>query len=309
MEQEQIDIVSIISVQNTLQEILKIFKQHEDRPELILAGMEALFNIADVEEIADILIENNIIAIAYSAISRYDYNVDLLLMTVRVLVVLSNQGKGLSVMCGSSGERLIVLILIMQGTCAPSVEGEISSKDKKKSAKLVVQILKLLCNCFSLESNRMAMKAINGVSTILDIMQANIEDMDAIGYCIATLSRLCSSPDLCIIVAEKACHQLIQLAATYIESTIVVSRVFELLGQMALVPVNMKAIVQHGGVKLLLDTMTAFSDNEELMISAIATLDNIIIVDEEYSNYVIEKGKIMHRNNKSFYNQLYLFPA
>jgi hypothetical protein len=286
MSTEGISISAIVNAEKTISYIVKAIKDNENSPELIQAGMEALFNIADSPDVADLIIDYGIIRIAFSALSRYDYNLKLLITTIRLLVVISNHGKALDQLCGASGERLIVLIQLMQATCVPVGE----QTTNNKGASLVTQILKLLCNCFSLESNRIAMKNINGVTTILDIMQTYIENMETLSYCIAALSRLCPTPELSELVAEKACHQLIQLATLYIENTNVVSRVFELMGQLALVPANMKAIVQHGGVQLLIDTMKVFPENEELMISAISTLDNVIIVDEEYSNYVIEKG-------------------
>ena len=83
------------------------------------------------------------------------------------------------------------------------------------------------------------------------------------------------------------------MITTFIEDTAIVADVFALVGQLAFIKNNLKSIVQYGGVKILLDIMTVFGDEELLMVSAVRTLDNIISADEEYANIVIDKGKAM----------------
>ena len=101
---------------------------------------------------------------------------------------------------------------------------------------------------------------------------------------------LCISLNAPQIIAEKGCRQFMDMVATFIESPQVVAAVFALLGQLAFIKSNLKSIVQYGGIKILLDTMTVFGDEEALMISAVRTLDNIVSADEEYALIVIEKG-------------------
>jgi hypothetical protein len=110
---------------------------------------------------------------------------------------------------------------------------------------------------------------------------------------IAGLQRLLaySMCSCCVqVIAEKGCRLFMDMVATFIEDSEVVANLFALLGQLAFIKSNLKSIVQYGGIKMLLDTMLVFGDDELLMISAVRTLDNIVSADEEFANIVIEKG-------------------
>ena len=65
--------------------------------------------------------------------------------------------------------------------------------------------------------------------------------------------------------------------------------IFELLGQLAFVPANNRALVSAGGIKVLLNTMETFDDDPELIIKTITTLDNLVSADMEYAAVVLER--------------------
>src|SRR3546814_7804692 len=52
----------------------------------------------------------------------------------------------------------------------------------------------------------------------------------------------------------------------------------------------LQAMVQHGGIKVLLETMSVFEDDAILMVKTISTLDNVVSADEEYAMIVMERG-------------------
>mmetsp|Transcript_4951 Transcript_4951/g.15520 ORF Transcript_4951/g.15520 Transcript_4951/m.15520 type:complete len:927 (+) Transcript_4951:946-3726(+) len=98
--------------------------------------------------------------------------------------------------------------------------------------------------------------------------------------------------DLARRIAEDGMPCLMRLATRYLqqqrERKGVLSLMFELLRQLAFSPQNLRAIVGAGGVKVLLETIQEERKAPELLVKALATIDNLVSADLEYALVVQE---------------------
>jgi len=267
--------IEILIHEGAVDFMVSVVKQHDDKPEIISTGVDAIYNAVDAES-APYIVRTGIIDCSFSALSRFDDDVSLTASVFQMLIVITSFGVGQVEVCGESGDRLVLLLQIM--------EANISNEEQ------VASVLQILLNAFSVKENRELLDNNGGVNTVFTVLAMYSENEAIVTLCISIMSVLSTSDALSQTIAERGCHKLMELVTTFIENTAVVARIFSLLGQLAFIKSNLKNIVQYGGVRIILDTMQVFGDDEELMISAIKTLDNVVSADVEYANIVIEKG-------------------
>ena len=82
---------------------------------------------------------------------------------------------------------------------------------------------------------------------------------------------------------------VMRATAAFVDDAEVLKLIFELLGQLAFVPANNRALVAAGGIKVLLTTLETFDDDPDLIIKTITTLDNLVSADVEYASVVLER--------------------
>ena len=146
-----------------------------------------------------------------------------------------------------------------------------------------------LSNALVSESNRDAVEQCGGVQTLLQTMDLYNHNPDLVKFIIAALNRLCTNDDVSMVVAEQGMHVFMKAVQANLEDTALLSLIFELFGQLAFVKDNIKLIVQHGGIKIFLQMMEVFGDDEELMCQTLNTLDNVVSADEEYAAIMVDK--------------------
>lgn len=277
----------IVAEEGGLDFILDCLKRHEDKPVLISTAMDALYNIVDENTVAEIGNKSEILEFSFNILSRYDYNRELILSVLQFLTIVSSFNIGLEIFSsggsssssgGALSDKLSVLLDML--------ETHLGDVDILKG------LLLYLFNVFAYKENREILASTGGASIIFTIISMHSESKEIISAAMNVLSRLSTNDVLSEMIAERGCRQLMELVTTFIDDSEVVALIFSLLGQLAFIKDNLKSIVQYGGIRILLDTMEICGDDETLMISAVRTLDNIIIADEEYANIVIEKGNV-----------------
>jgi hypothetical protein len=278
----------IVLEEGGVQFILACLKHHEDKPIIISTAMDAIYNIVDENTVCD-LIKTGILESAFIILQRYDYHREVIISVLQLLTIISSFNVGLeifssdstsgegSVSSGGGGNKLSLLLDMLE-THLGDVE-------------ILKGLLQYLYNVFAFKENREVVASSGGgLNIIFTIVSMYPDNQEIITASVNVLSRLSTNDTLSELIAERGCRQLMELIPTFIDDSEVVALVFSLLGQLAFIKSNLKSIVQYGGIRILLDTMEVCGDDETLLISAIRTLDNIIIADEEYANIVIEKG-------------------
>mmetsp|Transcript_28279 Transcript_28279/g.91177 ORF Transcript_28279/g.91177 Transcript_28279/m.91177 type:complete len:314 (+) Transcript_28279:2522-3463(+) len=91
-------------------------------------------------------------------------------------------------------------------------------------------------------------------------------------------------------IAEDGMPAIMRTTARFLnnddEGDETVSLIFELLGQLAFLPTNLRALVGAGGVSVLLDSL----QKTALVVKALTTIDSLVSADLEYATLVSEKS-------------------
>lgn len=277
-EEDYLSPAELFVDQGGLNFISLCIKSHEDKPSIISAAMDAMYNVVDENTVSDIG-KSDIIEYSYNTLARYDYNREIIQSILQLLTNIASYNIGLDIFSNGNTNRLSVLFDML--------ESHIGDTDILKA------LLEYLYHIFIAKENRELLANNGGINILFTIMSMYSEDREVISVIVRVLSRLSTLDSLSEVIAERGCRQLMELITTFIDDSDVVASIFSLLGQLAFIKTNLKSIVQYGGIRILLDTMEVSGEEEALMISAIRTLDNIIIADEEYANIVIEKGNFI----------------
>ncbi|GMI17199.1 hypothetical protein TrLO_g6315 [Triparma laevis f. longispina] len=244
-----------------------------DSEGIVEAAMEALFNLGNDVEAAVDLAEMGVMELTMAAIQKFDYAGDLLSWAIKFLSVFTYAEITLERFATLNGGE--ILLKVMQSR----MDDEQFLQDSSLT----------LSNALVNEANRDSVQHANGVQVLLQTMDLYNSNPNLVKYVIAALNRLCTKDEVSIEVAKLGMHVFMKGVHANLENTELLSLIFELFGQLAFVKENIKLIVQHGGIKIFLQMMDVFGDQEELMVQTLNTLDNIVSADEEFAAIMIER--------------------
>jgi hypothetical protein len=246
---------------------------HPDSVGIVEAAMEALFNLGNDIEAAVDLAQLGVMELTMKSIQKFDYEPDLLSWAIKFLSVFTYAEVTLDRFADLNGCE--VLLKVMQNR----IEDEQFLHDSSLT----------LSNALVSERNREAVEKCSGVPILLQTMDLYNHNPDLVKFIISALNRLCTNDDVSLVVAEQGMHVFMKAVQANLEDTTLLSLIFELFGQLAFVKANIKLIVQHGGIKIFLQMMEVFGDDEELMCQTLNTLDNVVSADEEYAAIMVER--------------------
>jgi hypothetical protein len=244
-----------------------------DSEGIVEAAMEALFNLGNDVEAAVDLAEMGVMEITMAAIQKFDYAGDLLSWAIKFLSVFTYAEVTLERFARLNGGEILLKVM----------QSRMDDEQFLQDASLT------LSNALVNEDNRDTVQHANGVQVLLQTMDLYNSNPSLVKYVIAALNRLCTKDEVSTEVAKLGMHVFMKSVHANLENTELLSLIFELFGQLAFVKENIKLIVQHGGIKIFLQMMDVFGDQEELMVETLNTLDNIVSADEEFAAIMIER--------------------
>jgi hypothetical protein len=171
----------IVLAEGGVAAMLSCIQRHEDQPLLISTALDALYNVIDENTCLDIL-KLDVINFSFNTLSRYDYDRDIGNSTVQLLTAISSLQLGLMEICGESGDRLSLLLEM--------VEAQLADEE------LLVSILQLLMNVFCAKETREMMGQAGGVSYIFTALSMHEDKRNVVEICIGILSRLSTQDSL-----------------------------------------------------------------------------------------------------------------
>ena len=245
-----------------------------DSEVIVEAAMEALFNLGNDVDAAVDLADMGVMELTMNAIQKFDYAGDLLSWAIKFLSVFTYAEITLERFAKLHGGEILLKVM----------QSRMDDEQFLQDASLT------LSNALVNEDNRNSVQLNNGVQVLLQTMDLYNSNAALVKYVIAALNRLCTKDDVSVEVAKLGMHVFMKGVHANLENdTGVLSLIFELFGQLAFVKENIKLLVQHGGIKIFLQMMDVFGDNDELMVQTLNTLDNIVSADEEYAAIMIER--------------------
>ena len=107
-----------------------------------------------------------------------------------------------------------------------------------------------MANFCTSDEGRLQLHQSNGISILLQILEAYHDHPEVLKLVIVCLTRLAVSDTVSVCIAEEGMFQVMQSVSVHVDDTAVLVLLFELLGQLAFVKGNLKTIVQYGGIRV-----------------------------------------------------------
>jgi hypothetical protein len=289
-EDVEASVFTIIAEEGGAHGVIDSMRANLQNASLLVAGMDALGNIANDPESCEGIVKDGAIQLIVDIMQSHDWNEELIERTVRLLSILTESESGLE--AATEQNCMQVLLLAM--------------KDHAKHGDFLQHAGLAMVNMSNSEDNREVIRLQGGVDTVLGIMESGAgtagEDSIRFMNCATDiLTRLSVDDELSSEIATKGMHVLAKVARANFDQTELLEVTFQLVAQLAFIAENLLAIVQHGGVELIFDAIEKHIGEERLMVRSIEVLDHISMAeDAEYAAIVAEaKGKeyieeIMH---------------
>ncbi|KAJ8608985.1 hypothetical protein CTAYLR_008975 [Chrysophaeum taylorii] len=254
--------------------VLDSHQSAQDAP-LMTACFDALYNVGNDERAARKITDQGLCEVVLSCLEMYgDLDRELLRQCVKLVSVLTYNDF--------SVERLTE---ISAATSLLDAALAAHSNDEE----VVVDSVLSLSNLVTVRQTARVFLDKTYLKDVLELLDVYDKNAEVVKFVVVTLVRLATDDELSQKIAEDGMPYVMRTTAAFVEDAEVLSLVFELLGQLAYVKSNLRALVGAGGIKVLLSTLETFDDDPELVVKAIATLDNLVSADVEYATVVVER--------------------
>jgi len=277
IEDEDMDseVTGYIVSEGGIAALSEAMKRHDDKVDVLQAGMEALYNLGNDQEAAEVLVAIGVVEMTLSIIRRYDYESELVRQSMKFLSVITYSHVAVARLADIGGVPAML----------QAIESRIDDEE------FLVDAMLTMSNMFYDDRNRTELsQQPNGLATIVQLLELFFINKQLIRFTVTALKRLSAHDETSVAIAESGMHIFMFLVGEHVDDTEVLSMMFDLFSHLTFVVDNLKIIVQHGGVKVILETMTVLQDDAELIAKALHTLDNLVSADMEFATIIIEKG-------------------
>ena len=204
---------------------------------------------------------------------RYDFNLGLLQQCVKLVSVLTYNEFSI--------ERLTTI-----GTAVALLDALAAHQNDEE---FVVDSMLSISNLVTVQANQEAFTDRARLKTTFELLAAYDDNADVVKFVLITLVRLAADDEMSKMIAEDGMGQVMHATEAFVDDAEVLKLIFELLGQLAFVGANNRALVSAGGIKVLLHTMETFDHDPDLIVKTITTLDNLVSAELEYASIILEK--------------------
>lgn len=211
-----------------LEQLVACLKFHHTNSSVLISGMEALYNIGNDDNAADLLVNLNVLEMTLLIMQTYDYEKSLVRHCMRFLSVLTYAEVSLARFNSLTG--VAIMIQVMRG--------------RGDQEDLLLDALAVLTNVFILEENRRAFLEAGGLTVLFQFVELFTGHSEITKAILNCLCRSAQDDILSTRIAEDGMHLFMTMVAMHLDDTAILSQVFELLGHLAFVKSNLKIIVQ-----------------------------------------------------------------
>ena len=297
-------ISTILFLEGGAEAIVNTMRAHDFNSALLRSGMDALGNIAnDIETTVKMAEALGLVQLVLGIMKSNDWDVELIGHAVPLLATITCARLRARVLradappppatCAHAPPALrryaaptIQLIVELDGipVLLAAMDAHSRSHELLASAQLA------LTNLAVDERVRMVFKNMNGVKTLLRLMEKNITVKEYVNEVMATLTRFCGDDELSSQIAEEGMAIIVRATIDSADDPEFLTSAFRLVGHLAFVPTNLRVIVQYNGIGVVLQAMSAHPSHRALMVRSIQTVDNIAMASREYAHMVIQEG-------------------
>lgn len=268
-------IPSIILREAGCAQCISALKTWRTAPLMLIVALRTLATIASDSEVAETMCERqSLLTIVLDVAALYAVDSEVLAAVFQLF----------SAVTKSKAAGLLLVQLDAIALLFSSMEQHRRDPDMLRFAQLTLTHLSVI------NEGRDVMLAMDGISSLLALIEECTTYRTYVIEAMATLLNLCGNDALSRKIAESGMHIIISLMDQYEEDTDFLSGAFRLLGHLAFLESNLAIIVQHNGVPCIIRAITLHPDSRNLMVRAIQTIDNIAMKNREYAGIVVEEG-------------------
>ncbi|GBG30413.1 Vacuolar protein 8 [Hondaea fermentalgiana] len=270
---EQTSVYDIILVEGGAKRILETIA-HSEEASLMMSGLEALSNLSSSPVVVDKLVNMGIVPVVFEAMSKYDWDEDLVEKAMRLVAILTYSSDAIKVIEESDGVQVILAAM----------------EAHEDQAEFLANGAAALKNLAAVESLREEIGKLGGVPTILSLWEKNMRSLTFLQEATTLFIRLSRSEKISEEITTKGMNLILEALEVYKDDVSFLVPAFTLIGHLAFAPANLTPIIQYGGVTVLIDSILEHPESKALVIRGIQSLDNLASTSAEHSKIVIEAG-------------------
>ena len=256
-------------------QVIGNLKRFRNIPRLVLDTLGCLNNISNDAEVAEKMCKKQgLLREVLEVMKMYDLDTEVLTAAAQLLGTLSFS-RGCTALFVEAGVVQLLLGHMEAQTDAPT---------------LLAGMQQCISNLMVLAEGRDAIRTLNAVPVLMGLLESCSRYVEYAREAFRTVTRLCADPDLSVLIASSSMHILMAAMTVHEEDAKFLDVAFKTLSAVAFEPSNLRAIVQHDGIKRIIMAITMHPDSAPLMKSAIQSLDNIAMASTDNASIVIDEG-------------------
>jgi len=255
--------------------IMKYLEEHMQNSAVLKSALNAMANICNDVEVTDQVAEHQRVnPLVVEVFKQHDWDEEIIATACPLVAALTY-----SEICVAALLELDIVPMLLQAMDTHGINSEL----------LVAAQLALTNLCADAKA-RDQIRNLNGVTTMLGLLEGHIGEADYCTECVNTLTRLSSEDDLSSKIAEDGMHVLMKACDKHSDDAEFLTNAFRLLGHLAFVESNLPIIVQFDGVQKVIQAICTHPDAQPLMVRSIQTIDNVAMASKENCQIVIDEG-------------------
>jgi len=269
------DSISLIILRDAgCSQVISCLKRFRNVPQLILDALSCLINLSDDAEVAEKMVKKQgLLREVLDILDMYTMDVEILRTCMQLLGALSFSRGCIQPILDADFFPLILSHMEAHG----------------EEENLLWGGQQAIANLMCLVEGRNAVRDQNAIPRLFGLLERCLSSEGYVKEMMTTIMRLCAEDEMSVLMVSYM-HVLMAVIQFYDENPKVLIFAFRALSSLAMIKSNLTSIVQHNGIKKIIDAITVHPDNKDLMKSCIQSLDNITMASSENATIVIDEG-------------------
>lgn len=257
-----------------VQIIVEAMQREDAAPPVLIAGMDALVGMTADEETAPLLLTTGVVETTLDVMQRLDWDEELVEHAVSLLQAMSFSEEILEALSTPDAVRALLGALDMYG----------------ERADFAANALVPLDNIASDADGCAVIGDQDGPVTFIRLLDKHLGESEVVQHVLTILTRMATLEAHSTTIAEQGTRAVMEVIRKYADAPEMLNLAFQLVGHLAFLQDNLKDIVQHGGVSVIINAILSHPEDQDLMKQCIHTLDNIAMASKEYAAIVTSEG-------------------
>jgi hypothetical protein len=257
-------------------EVLEAMKRNQTNTAVVKACLDAIHNIcSDLEVSADMVSEMPVIPTIIDFGRQFDWDADLLEHLLPLMASLAESPDAAKIIAAGDGIPVIVGAMDQHG---------------EESHDLLYAGQMALSSLAAHDEARQAFLNSNTHASVIRAIEHHSSNKLFVTEALTTLTRMCGLDKLSERVAEDGLHIVMGVAEDYRYDEELLTSCLRLITHLSFVEANLKAIIQAGGLNLLVNAVVEHPDSRALVLRAVRGIDAIAMSSKENAALTIEEG-------------------